>query len=135
MESTITRLLVATKALLEGALARGNARGTQADTEGAGLAQWSKGEATEDNISAIYVKLGNDFNVACAAFAKEGIMMTCVAMLSFALSRSLTTTCAVSSSLSQPTSAPASSSAFPTPLLKLLSNATSPKYDKLLSGF
>ncbi|GAA5909397.1 hypothetical protein JCM6882_000971 [Rhodosporidiobolus microsporus] len=57
LESTITRLLVATKQLLEG------------------LAKWSRGEVNEEAISAIYVKLGNDFNVACAAFAKEGISM------------------------------------------------------------
>ncbi|ORY80249.1 actin interacting protein 3-domain-containing protein [Leucosporidium creatinivorum] len=57
MESTITRLLVATKQLLEG------------------LAKWSRGEVGEDVISEIYVKLGNDFNVACSAFAKENIGM------------------------------------------------------------
>ncbi|KAK4050371.1 Bud site selection protein 6 [Microbotryomycetes sp. JL201] len=57
MESTITRLLVATKQLLEG------------------LAKWSRGEVTEENISDIYVKLGNDFNVACAAFQRENITM------------------------------------------------------------
>ncbi|GAA5990466.1 hypothetical protein JCM11641_007212 [Rhodosporidiobolus odoratus] len=57
LESTITRLLVATKQLLEG------------------LAKWSRGEVSEDAISAIYVKLGNDFNVACAAFAREKIGM------------------------------------------------------------
>ncbi|GAA6044189.1 hypothetical protein JCM8097_006446 [Rhodosporidiobolus ruineniae] len=57
LESTITRLLVATKQLLEG------------------LAKWSRGEVSEDAISAIYVKLGNDFNVACAAFAREQISM------------------------------------------------------------
>ncbi|KAM0752982.1 AIP3-domain-containing protein [Meredithblackwellia eburnea MCA 4105] len=58
MDSTITRLLIATKQLLEG------------------LAKWSRGEVTDDAISAIYVKLGNDFNVACAAFAKENIGMS-----------------------------------------------------------
>ncbi|GAA5999966.1 formin-mediated actin nucleation enhancer [Rhodotorula paludigena] len=57
LESTITRLLVATKQLLEG------------------LAKWSRGETSEATISEIYVKLGNDFNVACAAFAREGISM------------------------------------------------------------
>ncbi|GAA6007999.1 hypothetical protein JCM10207_006992 [Rhodosporidiobolus poonsookiae] len=57
LESTITRLLVATKQLLEG------------------LAKWSRGEVNEEAISAIYVKLGNDFNVACAAFARENISM------------------------------------------------------------
>ncbi|GAA5966720.1 hypothetical protein JCM8115_002788 [Rhodotorula mucilaginosa] len=57
LESTITRLLVATKQLLEG------------------LARWSRREVDENTISEIYVKLGNDFNVACAAFAREGITM------------------------------------------------------------
>ncbi|GAA5991329.1 hypothetical protein JCM10908_003261 [Rhodotorula pacifica] len=57
LESTITRLLVATKQLLEG------------------LARWSRREVDENAISEIYVKLGNDFNVACAAFAREGITM------------------------------------------------------------
>lgn len=60
LESTITRLLVATKQLLEG------------------LARWSRREVDENAISEIYVKLGNDFNVACAAFAREGITMKCV---------------------------------------------------------
>lgn len=40
-----------------------------------GLAKWSRGEVGEQVISEIYVKLGNDFNVACAAFAKENIGM------------------------------------------------------------
>jgi hypothetical protein len=62
LESTITRLLVATKQLLEG------------------LAKWSRGEVSEEAISAIYVKLGNDFNVACAAFARENISMKCVSL-------------------------------------------------------
>ncbi|GAA6047475.1 hypothetical protein JCM3770_005766 [Rhodotorula araucariae] len=57
LESTITRLLVATKQLLEG------------------LAKWSRREVDEEEISQIYVQLGNDFNVACAAFAREGITM------------------------------------------------------------
>ncbi|GAA5961258.1 hypothetical protein JCM3765_002887 [Sporobolomyces pararoseus] len=57
LESTITRLLVCTKSLLEG------------------LAKWSRGEVNEEEISAIYVKLGNDFNVACAVFARENISM------------------------------------------------------------
>jgi hypothetical protein len=42
------------------------------------LAKWSRGEVNEEAISAIYVKLGNDFNVACAAFARENISMKCV---------------------------------------------------------
>lgn len=46
-----------------------------------GLAKWSRGETSEATISEIYVKLGNDFNVACAAFAREGISMKCAASL------------------------------------------------------
>lgn len=42
-----------------------------------GLAKWSRREVDEEAISAIYVKLGNDFNVACAAFARENISMKC----------------------------------------------------------
>jgi hypothetical protein len=40
-----------------------------------GLAKWSRREVDEEAISAIYVKLGNDYNVACAAFARENISM------------------------------------------------------------
>ncbi|SCV68500.1 BQ2448_621 [Microbotryum intermedium] len=58
MDSTITRLLVATKQLLEG------------------LARWARGDLSEDAISEVYVKLGNDFNLAVAAFAKENIGMS-----------------------------------------------------------
>jgi hypothetical protein len=45
---------------------------------GAGLVLWAAGRCSEDHISTIYVTLGNDFNKACAAFAKEEIHMTCV---------------------------------------------------------
>ena len=88
MDSTITRLLIATKQLLEGTRRRDGAR-ARARTPWvvaalltlsrmlAGLAKWSREEVTDDAISAIYVKLGNDFNVACAAFAKENIGMRC----------------------------------------------------------
>lgn len=55
IESTVTRLLVATKQLLES------------------ITQWSHGEATEQDVSDVYVTLGNEFNVACRAFLASGI--------------------------------------------------------------
>ncbi|SGY34285.1 BQ5605_C002g01606 [Microbotryum silenes-dioicae] len=82
MDSTITRLLVATKQLLEGehsnSLSSGfMARGMQVLTDSqTGLARWARGDLSEDAISEIYVKLGNDFNLAVAAFAKENIGMS-----------------------------------------------------------
>jgi hypothetical protein len=41
----------------------------------AGLAKWSRGELDENAISEVYVRLGNDFNVASTAFMQEGINM------------------------------------------------------------
>ncbi|WFD01248.1 Bud site selection protein 6 [Malassezia yamatoensis] len=58
MESSVTRLLVATKLLLES------------------LTKWSLGTHTEMQVSEIYVRLGNDFNAALAAFAGYGIDMS-----------------------------------------------------------
>ncbi|WFD45344.1 Bud site selection protein 6 [Malassezia psittaci] len=58
MESSVTRLLVATKLLLES------------------LTKWSLGTHTESQVSEIYVRLGNDFNAALAAFAGYGIDMS-----------------------------------------------------------
>lgn len=58
MESSVTRLLVATKMLLES------------------LTHWSLGQQTESQVSEIYVRLGNDFNAALAAFAGYGIDMS-----------------------------------------------------------
>ncbi|WFD30622.1 Bud site selection protein 6 [Malassezia sp. CBS 17886] len=58
MESSVTRLLVATKMLLES------------------LTQWSQGGQTEMQVSEIYVRLGNDFNTAIAAFSSYGIDMS-----------------------------------------------------------
>ncbi|KAF5114418.1 hypothetical protein DV495_002275 [Geotrichum candidum] len=55
IESTVTRLLVATKQLLES------------------ITQWSHGEATEQDVSDVYVNLGNEFNVACRAFLSSGV--------------------------------------------------------------
>lgn len=60
IESTVTRLLVATKQLLES------------------LTQWARGEASEQDVSDIYVSLGNEFNVACRAFLSSGIDVTYV---------------------------------------------------------
>lgn len=40
-----------------------------------GLVRWSQGSATEEDISTIYVQLGNDFNTAKAAFERAGIDM------------------------------------------------------------
>ncbi|KAG8215015.1 actin interacting protein 3-domain-containing protein [Butyriboletus roseoflavus] len=51
VESAVTRLLVAIKQLLES------------------LTMWSNLQLTETQISDVYVRLGNDFNAAVAAFA------------------------------------------------------------------
>lgn len=55
IESTVTRLLVATKQLLES------------------LTQWARREASEQDVSDIYVTLGNEFNIACRAFLSSGV--------------------------------------------------------------
>lgn len=55
IESSVTRLLVATKHLLES------------------LTQWAKGSASETDISDAYVQLGNEFKVACRAFTNAGV--------------------------------------------------------------
>ncbi|KDN46151.1 AIP3-domain-containing protein [Tilletiaria anomala UBC 951] len=57
MESSVTRLLVATKMLLEA------------------LTKWSMGQRTEEQVSDVYVRLGNDFNTAKLAFGSYGIDM------------------------------------------------------------
>lgn len=57
MESSVTRLLVATKQLLES------------------LTEWSHGRIDETGVSDVYVRLGNDFNAASLAFTREGIEM------------------------------------------------------------
>jgi len=41
----------------------------------------------EEEISQIYVKLGNDFNVAVAAFARENINMKCATTTLYTSSR------------------------------------------------
>ncbi len=58
MESSVTRLLVATKMLLEA------------------LTKWSVGQRSEEDVSDIYVRLGNDFNSAKLAFGSYGIDMS-----------------------------------------------------------
>ncbi|KAF8449481.1 actin interacting protein 3-domain-containing protein [Boletus edulis BED1] len=57
VESAVTRLLVAIKQLLES------------------LTMWSNLQVTEAQISDVYVRLGNDFNAAVAAFASFDIDM------------------------------------------------------------
>lgn len=57
MESSVTRLLVATKMLLES------------------LTKWAAGLCSEEHVSDIYVRLGNDFNAARMAFGSYGISM------------------------------------------------------------
>ncbi|KAG1764045.1 actin interacting protein 3-domain-containing protein [Suillus occidentalis] len=58
VESAVTRLLVAIKQLLES------------------LTQWSTGKMDENQVSDVYVRLGNDFNAAVAAFAAFNIDMS-----------------------------------------------------------
>lgn len=54
----MTRLLVSIKALLET------------------LTLWATMKKTEQDVSDVYVRLGNDFNAAVAAFAAYNIDMT-----------------------------------------------------------
>ncbi|PHH82955.1 hypothetical protein CDD82_4173 [Ophiocordyceps australis] len=51
IEKSVTHLLVATKQLLET------------------LTQWSRGLATDSQVSDVYVRLGYEFNMACRAFS------------------------------------------------------------------
>lgn len=51
IDSSVTKLLVATKRLLES------------------LTAWSRRRATEKDVSDIYVTLGNELNIACRAFS------------------------------------------------------------------
>lgn len=51
IEKSVTHLLVATKQLLET------------------LTQWSRHQATDTQVSDVYVRLGYEFNIACRAFA------------------------------------------------------------------
>ena len=54
----MTRLLVSIKALLET------------------LTAWSQSKKSEQDVSDVYVRLGNDFNAAVAAFAAFKIDMS-----------------------------------------------------------
>ncbi|KAH9029906.1 actin interacting protein 3-domain-containing protein [Lactarius hengduanensis] len=58
VESAVTRLLVSIKQLLES------------------LTQWSISKASEEEVSDVYVRLGNDFNTAVSAFAFYEIDMS-----------------------------------------------------------
>ena len=58
METAVTRLLVSIKSLLEV------------------LTAWSNGSKTENDVSNVYVRLGNDFNAAAAAFGSFKIDMS-----------------------------------------------------------
>ena len=55
IEKSVTHLLVATKQLLET------------------LTHWSRGTASETDVSDVYVRLGYEFNIACRAFTQVGI--------------------------------------------------------------
>ncbi|ODQ66971.1 AIP3-domain-containing protein [Nadsonia fulvescens var. elongata DSM 6958] len=55
IESSVTRLLVATKQLLES------------------LTSWAKGGVSEQDVSDVYVNLGNEFNIVCRAFMNANI--------------------------------------------------------------
>ena len=55
IERSVTHLLVATKQLLET------------------LTQWSRGQAREEEVSDVYVRLGYEFNLACRAFNTIGV--------------------------------------------------------------
>ncbi|PGH12074.1 hypothetical protein AJ79_04473 [Helicocarpus griseus UAMH5409] len=55
IEKSVTHLLVATKQLLET------------------LTQWSRQQATESEVSDVYVRLGYEFNLACRAFGAIGV--------------------------------------------------------------
>ncbi|KAI0262724.1 hypothetical protein BC834DRAFT_828524 [Gloeopeniophorella convolvens] len=58
VESSVTRLLVSIKQLLES------------------LTNWSNSKASEEEVSDVYVRLGNDFNVVVVAFAHYDIDMS-----------------------------------------------------------
>ncbi|KAI0806571.1 bud site selection protein 6 [Xylaria sp. FL0064] len=58
IEKSVTHLLVATKQLLET------------------LTQWSRGAATDTQVSDVYVRLGYEFNMACRAFTAINVDTT-----------------------------------------------------------
>lgn len=55
IEKSVTHLLIATKQLLET------------------LTRWSRHNATEGDVSDVYVRLGYEFNIACRAFNSIGV--------------------------------------------------------------
>ena len=55
IEKSVTHLLIATKQLLET------------------LTRWSRHNATEGEVSDVYVRLGYEFNIACRAFQSIGV--------------------------------------------------------------
>ena len=55
IEKSVTHLLIATKQLLET------------------LTQWSRHNASEGDVSDVYVRLGYEFNIACRAFNSIGV--------------------------------------------------------------
>jgi len=57
IESSLTRLLVATKELIQT------------------LTAWSRKQATETDVSDVYVRLGNEFNLARTSFERAGVDM------------------------------------------------------------
>jgi hypothetical protein len=57
IESSVTRLLVATKQLIET------------------LTGWSRRQVSETDVSDVYVRLGNEFNIARTSFEHAGIEM------------------------------------------------------------
>jgi hypothetical protein len=57
IETSVTRLLVATKQLIET------------------LTAWSRRQASENDVSDVYVRLGNEFNIARTSFQRAGIEM------------------------------------------------------------
>jgi hypothetical protein len=58
VESAVTRLLVSIKELLES------------------LTRWSESKMSEEDVSDVYVRLGNDFNTAVHAFSLFSIDMS-----------------------------------------------------------
>ncbi|KAE8452870.1 hypothetical protein EG329_013142 [Mollisiaceae sp. DMI_Dod_QoI] len=58
IEKSVTHLLVATKQLLET------------------LTQWSRHQATDAQVSDVYVRLGYEFNIACRAFTAINVDIT-----------------------------------------------------------
>ncbi|KUJ18188.1 AIP3-domain-containing protein [Mollisia scopiformis] len=58
IEKSVTHLLVATKQLLET------------------LTQWSRHQATDSQVSDVYVRLGYEFNIACRAFSAINVDIT-----------------------------------------------------------